>query len=64
MSEIAESVRRAVAGLPAAQALSARRYYLEGRPGKEIARLRRVPYNTAASDLHRARQRLREDLSV
>jgi len=58
-AELSQRVAEAIQGLPPAQALSAALFYQKGLSVKEIAALRRVPYNTAASDLHRARGLLR-----
>jgi len=58
-AELAGRLMAAIGDLPAAQSLSATLHYVKGLPVKEIARLRRVPYNTAASDLHRAREALK-----
>ncbi len=61
-SELREAVGQAISSLPAASALTARLYYLEGWSLVRIAAFRRVPYNTAAGNLLRARALLAESL--
>jgi len=62
-AELRARALAAISTLPAGPALSARLYYMDGWSAKEIARFRRVPYNTAVSDLHRARELLRSKLA-